>query len=650
MKKIFQYLLSILVLLSFQTLALAQTQFTAVIEGGSEAPTPVESNATGTGFFELTDAGLRFNITADVASLSGPITAAHFHNASFGEAGGVVRTLTEDFNGNTASGTWTSADSEPLTAELLDELRAGNIYVNIHTDQNPDGEIRGQLVPSGRIAELDVDQTVPAATVAAGQDPSGLGLFTLTDAGLSYRVSVNLSQLSGAITAAHFHNGARGTAGDVVRTITDDFVGNTASGTWTSTDSEPLTAELIEELRAGNIYVNVHTEANSSGEIRGQIELPHFAAEFDASQAVPAPTTSSEATSVGVFLLTSEGLEFDITVDTDRLTGPITAAHFHNAAPGTAGDVVRTITTAEFLGNTASGIWTSADSEPLTADLIAELLAGNIYVNVHTAANPLGEIRGQIVAPSVFASVLPTSRSVQVGNPATAFASIAHTGSPTAAGCRIVPTTSVDADFTFQTTNPATNVPSGVADTAVDIQAGAIQTYFLNFTPTAAFAPTEVQFSFVCDNSSQAPVTLGLNTLLLSASNDPVPDIVALAATINNDGIVTIPGTSGTGVFSVATVNVGATGQITATPDTGTATLPVNLFICETNPSTGECLSDSNTSVTTTIAANATPTFAVFVAGSGEVAFDPANNRVFVRFGDAGGVTRGTTSVAVRSQ
>ena len=53
---------------------------------------------------------------------------------------------------------------------------------------------------------------------------------------------------------------------------------------------------------------------------------------------------------------------------------------------------------------------------------------------------------------------------------------------------------------------------------------------------------------------------------------------------------------------------------------------------------------------TLTIAANATPTFSIFVTGSGAVANDPAANRIFVRFKDGGGVTRGSTSVAVRTQ
>ena len=125
---------------------------------------------------------------------------------------------------------------------------------------------------------------------------------------------------------------------------------------------------------------------------------------------------------------------------------------------------------------------------------------------------------------------------------------------------------------------------------------------------------------------------LGLNTLLLSVSATPVPDIVALAATPTNDGIVNIPGTNGTGAFAVATVNVGASGSITASADTGSATLPVNIFLCQTNPATGQCISGIGSSVTTQINANATPTFGIFVEGSGNVPFDPAANRVFVRF------------------
>jgi hypothetical protein len=168
-------------------------------------------------------------------------------------------------------------------------------------------------------------------------------------------------------------------------------------------------------------------------------------------------------------------------------------------------------------------------------------------------------------------------------------------------------------------------------------------------TPTDAFPPTSVALDFYCAGAPSAPTFPGLDTLLLSASTTPVPDIIALGATATNDGIVHIPSTSGANAFVVATDNVGAATSITASANTGTATLPLTISLCQTNPTTGQCTSAVGSTVTTTIAANATPTFAIFVAASGSVAFDPANNRIFVQFADSGNLVRGATSVAVET-
>lgn len=234
--------------------------------------------------------------------------------------------------------------------------------------------------------------------------------------------------------------------------------------------------------------------------------------------------------------------------------------------------------------------------------------------------------------------------------PATAFATIINTSSSTVTGCGMSPVTSIPGTFTFQATDPSTNQTIGTPNTPVDVSGGAAQSYVFALTPTGAIAPTDVQLSFDCANSSQAPINTGLNTLLLSASTTPVPDIVALAATLTNDGIVNIPGTNGTGVFTVATVNLGAGDNLTVSADAGGALLPVNIFICQTNPQTGACFSPPASSVTATIFSNQTPAFGVFVSASGDVSFAPATNRIFVRFKDSGNVTRGSTSVAVRTQ
>lgn len=248
-------------------------------------------------------------------------------------------------------------------------------------------------------------------------------------------------------------------------------------------------------------------------------------------------------------------------------------------------------------------------------------------------------------------SLLPTSRSVQTGTPATVFATIINAGTETATDCRIAPVNFLPVAFSYQTTDPATNALTGTPDTPVDIDPNnGLQTFVLSLTPSAAISPADVEFAFACTNSAFAANFPGVNSLLLSASDTPVPDIVALSATPTGDGIVALAGDTGANAFAVATVNVGSLDTITASADTGTATnLPVTLSICESDPATGACLAAPAPSVTTTIAAGATPTFSVFVTGTGTVPFDPAANRIFVRFNDAGGVTRGSTSVAVQT-
>lgn len=69
------------------------------------------------------------------------------------------------------------------------------------------------------------------------------------------------------------------------------------------------------------------------------------------------------------------------------LSGPATAAHFHAGEPGKNGGVVIPIAPA------TSPLEGSAT---LTPDQAADMLAGKWYVNVHTAANKGGEIRGQL--------------------------------------------------------------------------------------------------------------------------------------------------------------------------------------------------------------------------------------------------------------
>jgi len=248
------------------------------------------------------------------------------------------------------------------------------------------------------------------------------------------------------------------------------------------------------------------------------------------------------------------------------------------------------------------------------------------------------------------AAVLPSSRSVMVGTAATAFATAINAGPSPAIGVEISLATPLLASFSYQATDPLTNQPTGMPNTPVDIPAGGFQTYVISLTPSAAFGATEVQLAFGGANTRPVPPLPGINTLLLSASASPVPDIIALATTPTGDLITNIPGPTGTGVFAVATSNAGAGGSITVSTDLGGAVLPLIVTLCQTNPmAMAACLAPPASQVTTTINAGATPTFSFFVRGTGNVPFDPAKNRIFVRFKDAALVTRGSTSVAVRT-
>ena len=116
-------------------------------------------------------------------------------------------------------------------------------------------------------------------------------------------------------------------------------------------------------------------------------ETVNFTATMNGATEVPPKTTDGKGTATGSLDTTSKVLTYS--VDYSGLTGTATAAHFHGpAAPGANAPVVLPFATpASPIKGTAT----------LTDAQMADLMAGRWYANVHTAANPAGEIRGQLV-------------------------------------------------------------------------------------------------------------------------------------------------------------------------------------------------------------------------------------------------------------
>ena len=118
---------------------------------------------------------------------------------------------------------------------------------------------------------------------------------------------------------------------------------------------------------------------------------PAFAEKMKATLDSKSETPPNASTATGMadinYDAASKKLTWKLTYS--GLTGPATAAHFHGPAePGKNAGVAVAIPNATTSPNEGSATLTDAQA--------ADLLAGKYYVNVHTAANPGGEIRGQV--------------------------------------------------------------------------------------------------------------------------------------------------------------------------------------------------------------------------------------------------------------
>ncbi|MBV1876830.1 MAG: peptidylprolyl isomerase [Pseudomonadales bacterium] len=256
-----------------------------------------------------------------------------------------------------------------------------------------------------------------------------------------------------------------------------------------------------------------------------------------------------------------------------------------------------------------------------------------------------------VTAP--FSAVLPGSRSVEIGQLATAFAAIINTGDSAAIGCSIQPPAEFAGEFFFQATNSIDNTLVGEPNELLAIEAGAVQTTLIGLTSREPLAGSDLRLSYTCLNSNPALSLSGINTFILSASAQRVPDIIALAATPLSDGIVHLPATMGTGVFAIAIINVGAAAEIFVNARFTDAEIPVFISLCETDRLTAVCIKPSfpaAEAVMLDIAENDTRTFSVFITGEGiPVGLDPAKRRIVVEFTDQQGNLRGATSVAIDS-
>jgi hypothetical protein len=151
---------------------------------------------------------------------------------------------------------------------------------------------------------------------------------------------------------------------------------------------------IAPALGSGGYYVNIHTAEYPAGVMRGQImpmDTPDgWTAYLDASQVVP--PVNSPASGKAVFSLSPDFSIMTYTITVTNITS-ITTATLNLGMPGEVG-------MEELVLFPDGGMFDPANplmgSTPITPDHLAVLISEMYYVNIATAANPAGELRGQV--------------------------------------------------------------------------------------------------------------------------------------------------------------------------------------------------------------------------------------------------------------
>jgi len=109
-----------------------------MLTGSQEVP-PVSTTASGTSTITV---GADKSVSGSVTTTGVAGTAAHIHQAAMGQNGPVIIPLTK-----TADNVWSVPPGTKLTDTQYDAFKAGQLYVNVHSDAHKGGEIRAQLKP-----------------------------------------------------------------------------------------------------------------------------------------------------------------------------------------------------------------------------------------------------------------------------------------------------------------------------------------------------------------------------------------------------------------------------------------------------------------------------------------------------------------------
>lgn len=288
--------------------------------------------------------------------------------------------------------------------------------------------VTGQVTLSA--ATLTGDQGVPTATTG------GSGSATVVLSADQSRIDVTLN-IKGTFTSpigqAHFHIGAVGENGPIILWICTNL-GNAPAGipappacptspgtvtrSFTAADLTPAGgvatfAGAVNVLLAGKTYINVHTQTHPGGEIRGQVGTVQSNAILTGTSEVPMLNTAT--TGFASMTLNQTQTQLDFNLSTGAFSTLVTQAHIHVGEPGAIGPPILflcsnlpgkpvgvpacgpTPTAAGVTGTLGAADFIPGGGLTSFAEAVNAIISGKTYVNVHTQANPGGEIRDALM-------------------------------------------------------------------------------------------------------------------------------------------------------------------------------------------------------------------------------------------------------------
>ena len=380
----------------------AQTIFEAYLSGSNEAPA-ITSTSSGWVTATLTDDTLV--VEGSFEGLTGDYAGSHIHTGMAGQAGGVLVALTPSVDGDNRGGTFAAANNTfGLTPEQVDMLMMQGLYVNVHSGSYAAGEIRGQIVPE---ADMHFRSNFSGAYEIPGVKTMANGGIVLQLRGDSLFVSGSFQNLADEFDAeiaggSHLHTALAGSNGSIALNLTATVSSDKLSGSYYPSDNAfELTADQKNALLNRMFYVNIHTKAFASGELRGQV-VPQSTATFFASLSGTAEAPSIQTGASGAVVLELHNDTVVVTGSFANLEGDFDASiaggsHLHIGHSGQNGNVSILIN-ADVEANLKSGAYQASENMfEVTPDQIAALMARMMYVNIHTTTFGAGELRGQVL-------------------------------------------------------------------------------------------------------------------------------------------------------------------------------------------------------------------------------------------------------------